>query len=61
MSGEKGGGEKIFPSATYECVRCGTRVTVAELAKLPFPTCANCGYRAFRKVRGPAVKNLKGQ
>ncbi|TLX97293.1 MAG: DNA-directed RNA polymerase subunit P [Thaumarchaeota archaeon] len=45
----------------YECVRCGTRVTGEELAKLPEPTCANCGYRAFRKVRRPGIKNLKGQ
>ena len=62
MPGEKEkNGEKIFPSAVYECLRCGTRVTGAELAKLPEPTCANCGYRAFRKVRSSAVKNLKGQ
>jgi DNA-directed RNA polymerase subunit RPC12/RpoP len=31
------------------------------LAKLPEPTCANCGYRLFRKVRGQMVKTLKGE
>jgi DNA-directed RNA polymerase subunit RPC12/RpoP len=61
VSEEKGDENQIFPDATYECVRCGTRVTGAELAKLPEPTCANCGYRIFRKVRGPAVKSLKGE
>ncbi|MDE1854045.1 MAG: hypothetical protein KGI38_09940 [Thaumarchaeota archaeon] len=52
--------EEILPSETYECLRCGTRVTGAELTRLPSPTCANCGYRAFRKVRGQAPKNIKG-
>jgi DNA-directed RNA polymerase subunit RPC12/RpoP len=53
--------KKVFPEATYECLRCGTRVSGAELAKLPEPTCANCGYRLFRKVRGQMVKTLKGE
>jgi DNA-directed RNA polymerase subunit RPC12/RpoP len=44
--------------ALYECVRCGTRVTAKDLAKLPSPTCANCGYRVFKKVRGGVPKNL---
>ena len=52
---------QIFPGAKYECARCGTRTTGAELAKLPSPTCANCGYRVFRKIRGPAAKNLKAE
>jgi DNA-directed RNA polymerase subunit RPC12/RpoP len=53
--------KRVFPSATYECVRCGTKVEGAELAKLPSPTCANCGYRVFRKVRMPVAKKLKGE
>ena len=60
LSGEKKEAP-IFPDATYECARCGTRTTGAELAKLPSPTCANCGYRVFRKIRGPAAKNLKAE
>ena len=51
----------MFAGATYECTRCGTRVTAEELAKLPFPTCANGGYRVFRKVRDQAIKNLKAE
>jgi len=61
MSDEKENAKQIFPGAMYECVRCGTRVTGEELAKLPEPTCANCGYRAFRKVRRPGITNIKGQ
>jgi DNA-directed RNA polymerase subunit P len=45
--------------AVYECVRCGTKVTGSELSKLPSPTCANCGYRVFRKIRGSDPKNLR--
>ena len=61
LSVEKENEKQIFPGAMYECVRCGTRVTGKELAKLPEPTCANCGYRAFRKVRQPGIKNLEAQ
>ena len=53
--------EKVFAGATYGCVRCGTRVTAEALAKLPSPTCANCGYRVFRKVRDQSIKNLKAE
>lgn len=52
---------KVLPGATFECVRCGTRFTGEELSKLPELTCSNCGYRIFRKVRGPAAKSLKGE
>jgi len=58
---DKKGNVKVFPGATYECARCGTRVTGEELAKLPSPTCANCGYRVFKKIRNDAVKNLKAE
>jgi len=57
---DEGKGEEILHDAIYECLRCGTQVTGAELARLPSPTCGNCGYRAFRKVRSQAPKNLKG-
>jgi len=60
LSEESENKKRIFPDATYKCVRCGTPVTGAELAKLPEPTCGNCGYRVFRKVRGPTVTNVKG-
>ncbi len=52
---------KVFPGATFECVRCGTRFTAEELANLPETTCSNCGYRIFRKVRGPTPKSVKAE
>lgn len=51
----------ILKGATYECIRCGTRVTGAELARLPSPTCANCGYRTFKKVGERSSKILKAK
>jgi DNA-directed RNA polymerase subunit P len=45
-------------SVTYECMRCGTPVTVEELSRLPEIKCI-CGFRVFRKGRPPIVKQLK--
>ena len=45
-------------SVTYECMRCGTTVTVEELSRLPEIKCI-CGFRVFRKSRQPIVKQLK--
>jgi DNA-directed RNA polymerase subunit P len=42
----------------YECMRCGTPVTVEELSRLPEIKCI-CGFRVFRKGRPPIVKQLK--
>jgi DNA-directed RNA polymerase subunit RPC12/RpoP len=53
--------KEILPEAIYECARCGTRVSGKELSRLPEPTCANCGYKIFRKVRGPTAKQLKAE
>jgi len=49
---------KVFASAIYECVRCGTRTTQEELSRLPEVKCI-CGYRVFRKARPPVVKQIK--
>jgi len=49
---------RIFAGAVYECVRCGTRTTQEELAKLPEVKCI-CGYRVFRKARPAVVKQIK--
>jgi DNA-directed RNA polymerase subunit P len=49
---------KVFAGAVYECVRCGTRTTQEELAKLPEVKCI-CGYRVFRKARPSVVKQIK--
>jgi deazaflavin-dependent oxidoreductase (nitroreductase family) len=59
--GAGAGGARILPGAMYECERCGTRVSALELSKLPSPTCANCGYRVFRKLRGDGPKDLKAR
>jgi DNA-directed RNA polymerase subunit P len=45
-------------TVTYECMRCGTPVTVEELSRLPEIKCI-CGFRVFRKSRAPVVKQLK--
>jgi DNA-directed RNA polymerase subunit P len=45
-------------SVSYECMRCGTTVTVEELSRLPEIKCI-CGFRVFRKSRPPIVKQLK--
>jgi DNA-directed RNA polymerase subunit P len=45
-------------AVTYECMRCGTPVTVEELSRLPEIKCI-CGFRVFRKSRPPIVKQLK--
>lgn len=45
-------------AVTYECMRCGTQVTVEELSRLPEIKCI-CGFRVFRKARPPIVKQLK--
>ncbi|MFY3741933.1 MAG: DNA-directed RNA polymerase subunit P [Candidatus Nitrosomirales archaeon] len=42
----------------YECMRCGTGVTVEELKKLPEIKCI-CGFRVFKKSRPPIVKQIK--
>jgi DNA-directed RNA polymerase subunit P len=42
----------------YECMRCGTHVTVEELSRLPEIKCI-CGFRVFRKARQPIVKQIK--
>ena len=49
---------KVFAGAVYECVRCGTRTTQEELAKLPEVKCI-CGYRVFKKARPAVVKQIK--
>ncbi|HYY40276.1 MAG TPA: hypothetical protein VE692_03425, partial [Nitrososphaera sp.] len=45
-------------AVSYECMRCGTQVTVEELSRLPEIKCI-CGFRVFRKARAPIVKQLK--
>ncbi|RNJ75635.1 MAG: RNA polymerase Rbp10 [Nitrosopumilus sp. H8] len=42
----------------YSCLRCGTAVANAELARLPEIKCI-CGFRVFTKIRPPVVKTVK--
>ena len=42
----------------YSCLRCATRVSNAELNRLPEIKCI-CGFRVFTKVRPPIVKTMK--
>lgn len=51
-------GSETLGSVTYECMRCGTPVTVEDLSRLPEIKCI-CGFRVFRKSRQPIVKQLK--
>ncbi|NOJ29739.1 MAG: RNA polymerase Rbp10 [Nitrososphaeraceae archaeon] len=43
---------------SYDCMRCGTSVTIEELSSLPEIKCI-CGFRVFRKARQPIVKQIK--
>lgn len=49
---------EVMGAVTYECMSCGTNVTAEELSYLPEIKCI-CGFRVFRKVRQPIIKQLK--
>jgi len=61
MSAPDRGEARAVSGDAYECVRCGTRVSGAELSKLPSPTCANCGYRVFKKVRTSQPREFRAR
>ena len=42
----------------YSCLRCNTKVSNAELSRLPEIKCI-CGFRVFTKIRPPVVKTVK--
>jgi len=50
--------DEVIGLVTYECMSCGTLVTAEELSYLPEIKCI-CGFRVFRKIRQPIVKQLK--
>ncbi len=56
--GAEGTEKQGFGSVMYECIYCGTQTSSTELASLPEVKCI-CGYKVFRKVRSPVVKQLK--
>ncbi len=51
----------IREGPTYECVRCGRRVSQHDLQRYISFRCPYCGYRIFRKVRAPIVKRVKAR
>lgn len=58
MASSSSSSDATGANVTYECMRCGTPVTVEELSRLPEIKCI-CGFRVFRKARPPIVKQLK--
>jgi len=45
----------------YECLSCGSKVTLEELALTPEIKCPYCGYRVLKKVRPPIVKRIRAR
>ncbi|KON29710.1 hypothetical protein AC482_05840 [miscellaneous Crenarchaeota group-15 archaeon DG-45] len=56
---EEAEGRRPARGPSYECVRCGRRVSFHELERYISFRCPHCGYRVFRKVRAPIVKRVK--
>ena len=54
--------EKKPQGLTYECVRCGAKVTVSELElRGGGVKCTFCGYRVLKKLRPPVVKRVRAR
>jgi DNA-directed RNA polymerase subunit P len=45
----------------YECLNCGSKVSLEELSMTPEIKCPYCGYRVLKKVRPPIVKRVKAR
>ena len=45
----------------YECIRCGSRISVEDLAYAPDLKCPHCGYKVLRKTRQSIVKRVKAR
>jgi DNA-directed RNA polymerase subunit P len=46
---------------SYECLRCGKKVTRGDLAAMPELKCPQCGYKILKKARPPIVKHVKAR
>lgn len=57
MESESVQGTESF-DVIYSCLRCSTKVSNTELARLPEIKCI-CGFRVFVKIRPPVVKPIK--
>jgi len=55
--------EKEQPVAgiLYQCISCGEKLTMDQLAMTPEVKCPFCGYRVLKKVRPPVVKRVKAR
>ncbi|MEM2901639.1 MAG: DNA-directed RNA polymerase subunit P [Candidatus Bathyarchaeia archaeon] len=45
----------------YECLNCGSKVSLEELSMTPEIKCPYCGYRVLKKSRPPIVKRVKAR
>lgn len=47
---------------TYECVRCGAKVSSEELElRAGGIKCTFCGFRVLKKIRPPVVKRVRAR
>jgi len=54
--------EKTAVSLTYECVRCGAKVSTEDLEMRGGGIkCTVCGYRVLKKIRPPVVKRVSAR
>ena len=58
MSEEK---EQSPTGILYQCISCGEKLTLDQLAMTPEIKCPFCGYRVLKKVRPPVVKRVKAR
>jgi DNA-directed RNA polymerase subunit P len=45
----------------YQCISCGEKLTLDQLAMTPEIKCPFCGYRVLKKTRPPVVKRVKAR
>ena len=58
MSEEK---EQSPTGILYQCISCGEKLTLDQLAMTPEIKCPFCGYRVLKKTRPPVVKRVKAR
>ena len=53
--------EQSVTGILYQCISCGEKLTLDQLAMTPEIKCPFCGYRVLKKVRPPVVKRVKAR
>lgn len=53
--------EQTVSGILYQCISCGEKLTMNQLAMTPEIKCPFCGYRVLKKVRAPVVKRVKAR